>query len=71
MADKDAREETRKMIFAMSSEDQFWLASIVAENVGYVLVPEKQMYEIPTLEERVDMIEAAVKEINPGWAGTK
>lgn len=64
------REHLRRRAFNMSCEDMFWLASMVAENVGYVLVPEKTMHEIPTLEERVNLIEAAVKELNPGWAGT-
>lgn len=37
----DKREALRKQAFDLSPRDQFWLASVIAENVGYVLAKEE------------------------------
>lgn len=38
----DSREDIRQQLFKLSCDDQFWLATVVAENVGYVLVAENE-----------------------------
>jgi hypothetical protein len=43
MSTDDSRDKVRELLFTLSCEDQFWLATAVAENVGYVLVPEKEI----------------------------
>lgn len=62
----DDKEAMRQRTFRLSPEDQYWLACMVAENVGYVLVPEGHM--MTPLEDRVSRLEAAVRELNPGAA---
>jgi hypothetical protein len=58
------------MIKTRDCDDQFEIAKRVAANVGYKLVPE----DSPTAAEdnddvlgRLDRLEAAVHELNPGW----
>jgi hypothetical protein len=53
----------------LSCEEQHWLAQRVAFNVGYRLVPEgsiQKAEDISELSGRVERLEEAVRELNPG-----
>ncbi len=56
----------RQRAFNMSCDDQLQLARTVAANIGYKLVPDNGGYDEPTLAERVERLEAAMRELNPG-----
>lgn len=45
MSGSKQAEDLRKLAFDLSCHDQFWLASIIAENVGYTLTPDRARYD--------------------------
>jgi hypothetical protein len=59
------REFLRRRAFNMSCDDQHWLAIQIASNLGYVLTPGDQP-EPGGVIERLERLEAAVRELNPG-----
>jgi hypothetical protein len=62
-------EHLRRRAFNMSCKDQFQLAQMIASNVGYRLVTEQSIQgaeDKGDILKRLDRLEAAVLEINPG-----
>jgi hypothetical protein len=55
----------RILAFKLSCEDQFRLATFIAENVGYVLAPEPRFEDGPTLEDRLVKLEKTVAHLCP------
>jgi hypothetical protein len=45
--DQTDADALRKQAFTMPAADQFWLASMIAENVGWVLAPKPEHTESP------------------------
>jgi hypothetical protein len=64
-SDPHRREVIRKYAFGLSCEDQYWLASVIAENIGYFLESEIRP---PSMEDRIARLEEAMRETNPGLA---
>lgn len=62
----DAFDKTLAIVQSWSCEDQYDFAQQVAANVGYNLA--KDNHEVPglSLADRVERLEEAVRELNPG-----
>ena len=54
----------------LSCDEQYEVAKRLAANVGYKLVPEQSMQgaeDRADILSRLDRLEGAVKDLNPGW----
>ena len=58
-----------KSISQISCDDQFVIATRIAANVGYVLMPEPSPDGSSSLEDRVSMLEKIVDHICPDKSG--
>jgi len=54
------------VILKLSCEAQFEFAQAIAANVGYELTPDIGEVRGISLTERVEKLEAAVRDLNPG-----
>jgi len=61
----DVTELLRKQAFALSCHEQFRLATFIAENVGYTLVPEPAIDTGPTIDDRVKNLEVRMAHLMP------
>lgn len=50
----------------MSPDEQFVIAERVATNIGYRLIPDNADPDELTMSERIERLERAVRELNPG-----
>lgn len=55
-----------EQVFAMSPDEQFVIAERVATNIGYRLIPDNADPDELTMSERIERLERAVRELNPG-----
>ena len=58
-----------KLLMKLSCDEQYTIAKRLAANTGYKLVPEDSVQEAEDradLRTRLDRLEAAVLELNPG-----